>query len=388
MSARIGAFASSDSARDDDIAVNATVVGERPTGLGVYTMRLITALDRLGERLTVFTSRPDAIDAPRSRVEQVTSATRPERGARGHLRRLLWTQTGLRFALRARPPRALLNPVAEGLIGARIPQVTVIHDVLPLRYPAEYRLQQPYLRHYVPRVLASSAAVVVNSECTRRDVLAVYRLRPDKVHVALCGFDERRFFPDPADAPRQTDPYALFVGNVLPHKNLARLVEAFAAARARRPFRLVIRGGGRPEHVSALRARIDALGVGAHVDWQPWAGDDELLTLYRGARMLVLPSLYEGFGLPALEAMACGTPVIVSNVASLPEVVGDAAVFVDPEDVGSISAAMTRLLSDDALAKELRGRGLARARSFSWERTARQVQAVLRAVTGQERQRL
>jgi len=366
--------------RRDAVVVNATVVGERPTGLGVYALRLIAALDRLGEPLTVFTSRPEAIEAPHARIERVSAATRPERGTRGHLRRLLWTQTGLRRALRVEPPRALLNTAAEGVIGARVPQVTVVHDVLPLRYPAEYRRQQPYLRHYVPRVLRSSAAVIVSSESTRRDVLDAYRLAPERVHVVLCGFDDRRLSPAPDASRTDAQPYALFVGNVMPHKNLPRLVEAFAALRARRPFRLVIRGGGRPEHVAALRARIDALGVGADVDWQPWASDDELLALYRGARMLVLPSLYEGFGLPALEAMACGTPVVVSRVASLPEVVGDAAVFVDPADVSSIADGIARLLSDEGLAKDLARRGPARARLFSWERTARHVQAVLHAV--------
>jgi glycosyltransferase involved in cell wall biosynthesis len=366
--------------------VNATVVGERPTGLGVYALRLVTALDRLGERLTVFTSRPESIEAPGARVERVTPATRPERGASGHLRRLLWTQTGLRLALRARPPRVLLNLAAEGLIGSPVRQVTVVHDVLPLRYPLEYRRQQPYLRHYVPRVLRSSAAVVVSSESTRRDVLDAYRVPAERVHVVVCGFDDRRFSPGPAGAAPGTEPYALFVGNVMPHKNLHRLVEAFARVRARLPVRLAIRGGGRPIHVAALRHRIDALSVGAHVDWQPWAGDDDLLALYRGAQMLVLPSLYEGFGLPALEAMACGIPVVASKVASLPEVVGEAAVFVDPEDVGSIAEAMARVFADDALAKELRSRGLARARLFSWERTAREVQAILRAVTGRVEQ--
>lgn len=362
--------------------MNATVIGERPTGLGVYALRLITALDRLGEPLTVFTSRPEAIDAPRARVRRVTDATRPERGAVGHLRRLLWTQTGLRRALRAEPPRAVLNLAAEGLIGARVPQVTVVHDILPLRYPAEYPRQQPFLRQYVPRVLRSSAAVVVSSESTRHDVLEAYRLPPERVHVVLCGFDAQRYSPGPVEAPPPAEPYALFVGNVMPHKNLLRLVEAFGRVRARHRVRLVIRGAGRPAHVAALRARIAALGVAEHVDWQPWADDDELLALYRSARMLVLPSLYEGFGMPALEAMACGTPVLASKVASLPEVVGDAAVLIDPQDVEAIADGLARLLTDEALAMELRRRGPARARLFSWERTGRQVQAILRSVGG------
>src|SRR5262245_59745728 len=156
------------------IAVNAAIVGERPTGLGVYALHLITALDRLGERLCVFTSRPDLV-APRDvDVVPVPAALRPERGARGHLRRLQWTQTGLRRLVRRTQPRLLLNLVPEGLLRPSVPQVTVLHDLLPLRYPAEYPRQQHYFRRWVPAVLRHSQAVVVISESTRRDLIQFY----------------------------------------------------------------------------------------------------------------------------------------------------------------------------------------------------------------------
>src|SRR4030095_6899130 len=156
--------------------------------------------------------------------------------------------------------------------------------------------------------------------------------------------------------------------------------EAFAQAVAGRPGRLVIRGWGRAVHVQALRDRIHALRIGDRVDWQPYATDDELVALYQRARMLLLPSLYEGFGLTALEAMACGTPVIVSNRSSLPEVAGDAGFFVDPEDTGSIAAAIHRLFTDDTLAKSHADRGLARAQLFSCQKTPRAVQSILHSV--------
>ncbi|MBI4247274.1 MAG: glycosyltransferase family 4 protein, partial [Candidatus Rokubacteria bacterium] len=175
------------------------------------------------------------------------------------------------------------------------------------------------------------------------------------------------------------EPYALAVGNVMPHKNLLRLVDAFAAATRGIPARLVIRGRGRPAHVRALHERIALRGLEGRVDWAPYAAAAELPGLYRGARMLVLPSLYEGFGLTALEAMACGTPVIASGTSSLPEVVGDAAVLVDPLDTGAIADAMVRLFTDDRLAKDLREQGLARAGRFSWVHTGRAVQAVMRS---------
>jgi len=366
-------------ATDPDVAVNAAIVGERPTGLGVYALRLIAALDALGEHLTVYTSRPDLIVAPSARVRRAPAGTRPERGALGHVRRLLWTQTGLRLSLRRHRPRVLLNTMPEGVLASPVPQVTVVHDVVPLLYPREYPRQQYYFRYYVPRVLRSSAAVVAISESTRRDVLRFYGLPEGQVHVALSGYDASRFPPADDAGPGPDEPYALFVGNVLPHKNLLRLVEAFALVRRRVSARLMIRGGGRPAYVSTLRDKIGALAIADWVDWQPYTDPGELPALYRGARMLVLPSFCEGFGLPALEAMACGTPVVTSNVSALPEVVGDAALLVDPADVVAIADAMERVFTDDALAKDLRRRGLARARVFSWDRTARAVQALLRA---------
>jgi glycosyltransferase involved in cell wall biosynthesis len=364
------------------VAVNAAIVGERPTGLGVAGLQLITALDDLGERLTVFTSAPDAVTAPHARVVRVSASIRPERGARGHLARLVWTQTALRVHVRRARPRALLNLMPEGLLASPVPQVTVVYDVLPLHYPEEYPRQQYYFRYYVPAVLAASRRIVVCSASTCRDIRRFYpRVPSERLDVVALGYDARRFVPGTSLGDAEP-PYALYVGNVMPHKNLLRLVDAFAAQRGRPDARLVIRGWGRRRNVEALRARIDALGLAARVDWAAYAEPAALPDLYRRARMLVLPSLYEGFGLTALEAMACGTPVVTSTVSSLPEVVGDAALLVDPLDVSGLAGAMARLFTDDALVEDLRSRGLSRAKLFSWETTGRAVQAALRESAG------
>jgi glycosyltransferase involved in cell wall biosynthesis len=367
--------------RDDRIAINASVVGDRPTGLGVYALHLITALDELGERLTVLTSRPEGITAPHAIMRRITKAVRPEHGRLGHFTRLLWSQSGLRLHTRRDRPRLLLNLMPEGVLAPRLPQVTVVHDLLPLLYPAEYPRQQYYFRYFVPGVLRYSNAVIVISESTRRDLLHFYRQVPaEKVHVVLSGYDARWFPPEVDDGAVANEPYALYVGNIMPHKNLLRLVDAFADATRRIPGRLVIRGRGKARNVRALQARIAARDLWPRVDWQPYANIRELSRLYQRAHMLLLPSLHEGFGLTALEAMACGTPVVASNTSSLPEVVGDAALFVDPYQTTTIADAIERLFGDDRLAKELSERGRARARLFSWEKTGRAVQRVLRQV--------
>jgi glycosyltransferase involved in cell wall biosynthesis len=364
------------------VAVNASIVGERPTGLGIAGLELITALDALGEQLTVFTSVPRAVTAPRTRVVRVSKLIRPERGASGHIARLVWTQTRLRRLVRRHKPTALLNLMPEGLLVSPVPQVTVIHDVLPLHYPEEYPRQQYYFRHYVPAVLRSSRRIIVSSESTRRDIRRFYPRVPEgRLEVVMLGYDATRFTPSAAARPAGK-PYALYLGNVMPHKNLVRIVDAFAAARRRVDCRLVMRGTGKPHNVDAVRRRIDDLGVAADIDWQPYADGAALPGLYRGARALLLPSLYEGFGLTALEAMACGTPVLTSSVSSMPEVVGDAAVLVDPLDTTAIAGGLERLMTDDALVASLQARGLSRAKLFSWEATGRAVQTAIREAGG------
>jgi glycosyltransferase involved in cell wall biosynthesis len=364
-----------------DVAVNAAIVGERPTGLGIYGIQLMDALDQLGERLTVFTSCPEAVTAPHARLVRVSARIRPERGAAGHIARLVWTQTGLRAHVRRARPAALLNLMPEGLLASPVPQVTVIHDVLPLHYPSEYPRQQYYFRHYVPRVLAASRRIVVSSESTRRDIARFYpRVPQDRIRVVAPGLDHRRFVPGPP--PPSGAPYALYLGNVMPHKNLGRLVEAFARAELPAGARLVMRGSGRRSAVEELRSSLERAGVAARVDWAPYADGAMLPDLYRGARMLVLPSLYEGFGMTALEAMACGTPVITSTTSSMPEVVGDAGLLVNPTDTDAIAGAMSRLFADDRLAGDLRERGLSRAKLFSWETTGRVVQTAVREAAG------
>lgn len=365
------------------VAVNAAVVGDRPTGLGVFALHVIGALAELGERLIVYTSRPDLVVAPGVATRRIVASVQPELGTRGHLTRLLWLQAGLRLRVRHAGAGALLHLMPEAVLGTGLPQVVTVHDLFPLHYPSEYPRLRYYFRYWVPLALRACRAVVTISEASRRDILRFYDVPPMKVHVALCGYDAQRFTPDGGADVAGVDPYALYVGNIMPHKNLVRLVEAFARGGARGPGRLVIRGWGRPLHVGALRERIARLGLESRVDWQPYAPADELPRLYRGARMLLLPSLTEGFGLTALEAMACGTPVITSNTSSLPEVVGDAAILVDPLDTAALADAIARLFGDDHRAKELREHGLARAQAFSWQRTGEAVRTALRAARGE-----
>jgi glycosyltransferase involved in cell wall biosynthesis len=285
----------------------------------------------------------------------------------------------LRADVRRAGFQVLLNTLPEGIAGLAIPQITVLHDLTPLRFPADYPRQQYYFRHFVPQILRTSRVVVTDSESTCRDVIDHYRVPSAKIRVVYPGYDSVLFSRngDGLSPCRSEEPYFLYVGNLLPHKNLLRLLDATAMVRRRRPCRLVIRGEGRPGYMRMLRERIETLGLGEAVTFFGYVNERFLRNLYTGAAGFVLPSLGEGFGLTILEAMACGTPVVAASGSSLPEVAGDAALMVDPYDAVSLADAMYRVLTDDRLQKRLRQLGLERVGSFSWRSTAERISTLL-----------
>ena len=370
--------------RSGGVGINASIIGESPTGLGLYAINLIRALDTLRDDLRVYTSYPEALGSLRARIRPATRLVRPERGLRGHFMRLTWVQTSLRLRSRASGMGVLLNTVPEAILGSRVPQVTVVHDLLPLFFPAEYPRQQYYFRSLVPRVLKSSRVIVADSESTRRDIIQGYAIAPGRVKVIYPGYDPATYCTNGFDRSSVSaeDSYLLYVGNLLPHKNLLSLLDALAILRRRHRARLIIRGDGQPTYARAVRERVETLGLSDAVSFQGYAGEEALRDLYTRAACLVLPSLREGFGLPVLEAMACGTPVITSGSSSLPEVGGDAALRVDPHDAIDLSDAMYQVLTDANLREDLRERGLKWVLTFSWRRTAEQMSRLLDEVRG------
>jgi glycosyltransferase involved in cell wall biosynthesis len=270
--------------------------------------------------------------------------------------------------------------------------VVTIHDVIPLVLPWAFPPRHRWvLATALARIRKQAEMVIVPSTAAAEDVVHFLRVERERISVIPMGC-EPRFQPveEPVRAAalrRRYDlpeRYLLFVGTLEPRKNVQTLLQAFAQVIAEMPqddLTLVIAGGkgwGGEDYMST----VDALKLHDHVRFAGFVGDDHLPELYRGALLFVYPSLYEGFGLPVLEAMACGTPVITSNRASLPEVAGDAALLVDPTQPEALAAAMTSILNDAELRRTLRARGLARAHTFTWDAVAQQTVAIYRAVGG------
>jgi glycosyltransferase involved in cell wall biosynthesis len=225
--------------------------------------------------------------------------------------------------------------------------------------------------------------ILTVSEASKRDILRFFDVDPDKVQVIYNAIDERfQTPPDEATTERvrqryQLDhPFVLYVGNIKPHKNIERMIDAFGRARPDGPpgLKLVIIGDEVSKYPS-LRQMVHRHKLDKHVRFLGFQPQETLASFYKLSGAFVFPSLYEGFGLPPLEAMACGTPVITSNVSSLPEIAGDAALLVDPYDVDAIARAIVRIFTERPLRDALVARGHARARQFSWAESVSRIHA-------------
>ena len=274
--------------------------------------------------------------------------------------------------------------------GVRCRSVVTIHDCIHLMFPQYLpnKAAYAYAKASMWAAARRSHCILTVSEASKRDILHFFNVPPEKIEVVYNAIDEHFWVrPQEEDVARVRERYqldhqfVLYVGNIKPHKNLVRLIEAFADLR-RGEFEevklLII--GDEISKLPALRRAVHRHKLHKHVRFLGYLSDQTLAILYRLASAFAFPSLYEGFGLPPLEAMASGTPVVTSNVSSLPEVAGGAAVLVDPYDVDSIADGLRRVLSDPALAAEMRRKGLERAREFSWARSVEKTRSIYQQI--------
>jgi glycosyltransferase involved in cell wall biosynthesis len=275
--------------------------------------------------------------------------------------------------------------------------VVTIHDCIHLMFPEylKHRLGYAYARASMWTAAHKADRIFTVSEQSKRDILKFFHVPPDKIVVTPNAIDER-FSVEP-DAEHVTQireryqlshAYILYVGNIKPHKNLERLIEAFHLVRrqGRSEMELLIIGD-EISKLQSLRRAVHKYDLHRYVRFHGFVPQETLSVLYRLASVFVFPSLYEGFGLPPLEAMACGTPVVTSNVSSLPEVVGDAAVLVDPYSPQAIADGILKVLQSAHLRADMRQRGFARVKAYSWERSVARVREVYGEVAGAGRSR-
>jgi glycosyltransferase involved in cell wall biosynthesis len=266
-----------------------------------------------------------------------------------------------------------------------VPTVLTVHDLIFRLFPRHHkRLNYWYLNAAMPLFCRRASAILAVSQATKNDLVRLYGLNPEKISV-VHEAAAPHFAPASPDHIARVrsryqlpDPYLLHVGTIEPRKNLVRLLEASHRLRkAGEDVRLVV-VGSKGWLYEGFFQRLEELELADAVALPGYVPDADLPALYSGARLVVVPSLYEGFGLPVLEAMACGAPVVCSNVSSLPEVGGDAARYFDPTDVAGMADQILTLWRDPAMRQAMRQAGLARAAQFSWERAAQETLAIYR----------
>ena len=348
-------------------------------GMEVVARELIPALLDLapaGMRFTAFINRETAAAGDGPWGELLPSVTVPV-NARERVQWVLGEQT-LLPPLAARARVGLVHSLASTApLWGPFRRVATVHDLIYARFPeAHTGIRDKGMRVLVPGAVRRSHRVIADSDSTREDLVELLGLAPQRIDVVPLGLGARqREQPLPERDVRARlelgeREVVLSLSAKRPHKYLLALIGALARLPAADRPVLVIPGYP-TAYESELRARAAALGVAGDVRFPAWLSSAELEGVWSIARAFVFPSLYEGFGLPVLEAMARGVPVASSNASSLPEVAGEAALLFDPHDQAAIASAISRLLSDETLRGRLQARGLARSRQFTWERTAR-----------------
>jgi glycosyltransferase involved in cell wall biosynthesis len=303
--------------------------------------------------------------------------------------RVCWEQTLLPLRLRQERIDVYHGPTFVTPFVKTCAQVVTIHDMTFHTMPQRHTFaKQLYFRNVIPAAIRRSDMAIAVSESTKRDILRLVKTDADKIAVVHLGVNARFLSSNGIEElaavrmkygiPRQ---FILFVGLIEPRKNLPGLVEAYQAVCSTSPYDLVLAGSLGWDYAALLKKIADS-PVRHQIHMPGYIADADLPALYRAAAVFVYPSFYEGFGLPVLEAMASGTPVISSATSSLPELVGNAGILVEPSDTNDLASALSRVMEDGSLRQRMSEDGIERAKLFTWQKTASETLDVYKRVAG------
>jgi glycosyltransferase involved in cell wall biosynthesis len=345
------------------------------TGIGVYTSNLFNALRCV---------------APEHNYIELNQGT----DVRMRLdRRLRWQQIEVPRRARAVVADVLHVPGFDAPVWKPCPVVLTVHDLIGFLFPRQFPpVSRFYWSRWLPFTLRFATHIMADSECTRQDIMRLLGVPEARITVVPMGVGPH-YQPltdhDRVQAVRQKyhlpARFILFVSTLEPRKGIDTLVEAFARVQSRHSDVELVITGKVGWYTDQFFAQVERLGLKGKIVFTGYVADDDLVALYNAAELLAFPSRYEGFGMPVLEAMACGTPVVCSSSSSLPEVAGDAALLVPPDDSDALAQALGQALEDGVLRQQMRNRGLTQAARFSWEQTARQTLAIYEKVLSQTR---
>jgi glycosyltransferase involved in cell wall biosynthesis len=376
------------------ISIDAMPIGAKPwTGISNYIFNLLRSLAEFDAKndYAIYSMRHDFIDLgiendnfKRKRV--------PELFRFWHYRVswLSWYYTAFPVQLLKDKPEVFLSPYSILPWYCPCPKVIVVYDLVPFIFSNFYSVPVRFIfKMQTASAVKRADRIIAISKSTKNDLVKLLKADPNKISVVYPGFDNDNFKPTNdlgkvEEIKRKykiNGSYILYIGTLEPRKNVTRLIEAFGQLiqTGNIDHKLVITGK-RGWLYDDIFKTVTRLGLERDVIFTGYAPYEDLPLLFNGADVFVYPSLYEGFGLPPLEAMACGTPVITSNISSLPEVVGDAAILVDPLSVDEIAKALYQVVSNKEVQEKMRQKGLERAKMFSWEKVAKETLEILEDV--------
>ncbi|QHG18337.1 glycosyltransferase family 1 protein [Nostoc sp. ATCC 53789] len=350
------------------ILANLSFAPAQPTGWLSYSLNLLKEL----KNLDIDVLSP--IEISGIKCHRSPSGMTTDFGMKGNLKRLLWTQLKLPSLYKQMKSTLLFSPIPEAPLFSSCPYVVTVHDLIPLRFPQWFSItQRLYCSYYIRAVIQQSKHVICNSMATAQDLNSFLGVSEEKITAIPLAYDIKNFLC----LDLSTQNYFLYLGRHNPYKNPERLITAFAALPNYKDYELWLAGPTDARYTPSLIAQVAELGITNQVKFLDYIPYSELPKIINEAIALVFPSLWEGFGLPILEAMACGTPVITSNLSSLPEVAGDAAILIDPYNTGEITEAMQAIATDSGLRSHLSSQGITHSQQFSWEKTGKATVEVL-----------
>lgn len=365
------------------IGIDATFIGsEKPTGLAIYTRNIVNELMKLHDDLVLWTADESGFNLSREQIRPVLEEF-SFLGQNRFVVRPAWMELRFPALIKREKIDILFSTVPGGMRTCPVPHIVTVHDLTPISFPGDSpKSVQLNYRYRLGKILERAAAIIADSIWTRDDICKFYKIPQEKIRVIQLGYDRDLFMPrHEPDVLKKYGllglPYILAVGSANPRKNLLRLVRSFGLLKNSSHY-LVLAGLHESNAKKQMMDEATAVAVNDRIIFLDYVRDEDLPVLYSGATLFCYPSLYEGFGLPVLEAMACGTPVVASSTTSIPEVAGQAALLIDPLDCEEMSSAMDLVIGDMTHRDALRAAGLQQVKDFSWEKTASNTLAILK----------
>ena len=352
------------------IIFNGSYFSKKPTGISVVSEQLAKYLNQ--NLLSLYAPFP----VGNSHFIKLPDTLDPELGLRAHIKRLYWTQYKLSRILKNNKDSILFSPLPEAPLVKNTKSIVLVHDLMALRLK-NYSLLYPYHRFYVPLVLKNASKVLCNSNETATEVKQILKIPDKKIEIIKLGFNNINFIP--SNITRE--PFLLIIARHSPNKNLPRILKAFSLfrnlSRSYSNYKLKIVGSFDKRFTPKYKKLARELDINEYCEWLNWVSEDKKIKLLNSCKALVIGSLWEGFGLPALEALSCGTPVIATNRGAVKEILGNKGILVNPYNPKSIAEAMYEIVNNKSIEMEFRNYGPIRAKEYSWSNTARKIENII-----------